>query len=66
MGAPKLKKDAFKKSDEITKKDNASQKAEIEFIKNEINKRLKDSAQAKKAAKILEQMINNSKNNKKP
>lgn len=59
MGAPKLKKDVFQK---VKKKaDNAKLKKEAEQIKKKINSLIEKPENAKKAAMIIEKLINNNK-----
>lgn len=62
MGAPKLKKEAFNKKTEADKKaQNAKYKAEIDVLTKKINSLVDKPENAKKAAKILEHLINQKK-----
>jgi hypothetical protein len=67
MGAPKLKKDAFKDASGkgMKSSDPKRDKQEIELYKSKIADLVKDEENAKKAAMILHMMLNKS-NKKKP
>lgn len=64
MGAPKLKKEAFNKiklNQEKAKKEAEQQKKQVELLKKKLNSMVDCPENAKKAAKILEHLINSKK-----